>query len=60
MFHLGQDRSTRVHLVAHITHELIERQQVGALIGARMPHSTYMLSFPDLAELKVKWAPYAR
>ena len=26
-----------------------------ALIGPRLPHLTYMLSFPDLAELKAKW-----
>jgi hypothetical protein len=29
-----------------------------ALIGARMPHLTYMLSFPDLAELKAKWSAF--
>jgi hypothetical protein len=29
-----------------------------ALIGARMPHLTYMLSFPDLSELKAKWSAF--
>jgi hypothetical protein len=30
-----------------------------ALIGPRMPHLTYMLSFPDLADLKSKWAAFS-
>jgi hypothetical protein len=30
-----------------------------ALIGSRLPHLTYMLSFPDLAELKAKWAAFS-
>lgn len=30
-----------------------------ALIGPRMPHLTYMLSFPDLAELKTKWSAFS-
>jgi hypothetical protein len=29
-----------------------------ALIGSRMPHLTYMLSFPDLSELKSKWSAF--
>ena len=30
-----------------------------ALIGPRMPHLTYMLSFPDLAQLKAKWEAFS-
>lgn len=30
-----------------------------ALIGPRMPHLTYMLSFPDLSELTAKWAAFS-
>lgn len=30
-----------------------------ALIGPRMPHLTYMLSFPDLAEMKAKWSAFS-
>lgn len=30
-----------------------------ALIGPRMPHLTYMLSFPDLNELKAKWNAFS-
>ena len=29
-----------------------------ALIGPRMPHLTYMLSFPDLGEMKSMWAAF--
>jgi hypothetical protein len=28
------------------------------LIGARLPNLTYMLSFPDLAELESKWKSF--
>lgn len=30
-----------------------------ALIGSRLPHLTYMLSFPDLAELNAKWKAFS-
>jgi hypothetical protein len=29
------------------------------LIGSRLPNLTYMLSFPDLAELKAKWQAFS-
>lgn len=30
-----------------------------ALIGSRLPHLTYMLSFPDLADLNAKWKAFS-
>lgn len=30
-----------------------------ALIGSRLPHLTYMLSFPDIAEMNAKWKAFA-
>ncbi|MBV9761721.1 MAG: NIPSNAP family protein [Acidobacteriaceae bacterium] len=29
-----------------------------ALIGSRLPHLTYMLSFPDIAEMNAKWKAF--
>jgi hypothetical protein len=30
-----------------------------ALIGPRLPHLTYMLSFPDLGEMNAKWKAFS-
>jgi hypothetical protein len=30
-----------------------------ALIGTRLPHLTYMISFPDLGDLKAKWSAFS-
>jgi hypothetical protein len=55
------DHRNKVEMFHHGEFEYFEKAgfwQVfygDALIGPRMPHLTYMLSFPDLADLKAKW-----
>lgn len=61
----NSDHRTKVEMFHHGEFDYFEKAgfwgvfYADALVGSRLPHLTYMLSFPDLAELKTKWSAFS-
>ena len=60
----SQDHVRKVEMFHHGEFEIFQKAGFGqvfygdALIGPRLPNLTYMLTFPDLAEMNAKWEAF--